>query len=55
MNEQERIDSIIQDLETERELLGDIDNSFIAGADSGLHMAIRIIRSYYPTKEQRDE
>jgi hypothetical protein len=55
MNEQERIDSIIQDLETERELLNDIDNSYDAGFDSGLAQAIWLIRSYYPTKEQQDE
>ncbi len=55
MNEQERIDSIIQELEIARELLNDIDNSFDAGTDSGLLYAIRVIRSYYPTKEEQNE
>jgi hypothetical protein len=55
MNEQERIDSIIQELETESELLGDIYSTFDAGMSSGLEMAIRIIRSYYPTKEEQND
>ena len=55
MNEQERIDSIIQELEIARELLNDIDNSFDAGTDSGLLYTIRVIRSYYPTKEEQNE
>jgi hypothetical protein len=54
MNEQERIDSIIQELETERELLGDIDTVFDAGVDTGLDHAIRVIKSYYPTKEEQN-
>jgi len=54
MNEQERIDEIIYEIEVEREL-NDVQDKFTAGFDSGLALAIRVIRSYYPTKEQQDE
>jgi hypothetical protein len=50
MNEQERIESIIDELEIERGLSYDYD-----GIVSGIDLAIRIIRSYYPPEETYDE
>jgi hypothetical protein len=50
MNEQERIDDIIRELEEAREIY-DGHSGYIAGIDH----AIRVIRYYYPTKEQQDE
>jgi hypothetical protein len=50
MNEQERIDNIIRELEEAIEIY-DGHSGFIAGIDH----AIRVIRSYYPTKEQQND
>jgi hypothetical protein len=54
MNEEQRIADIIYEIEVEREL-NDVQDSFTAGFDSGLALAVRIIKSYYPTKEEQND
>ena len=48
MNEQERIDQIIERLEEARSLCE--DSTFDHGLITGLDMAIIIIREYYPVE-----